>query len=223
MARVNLLALVLAAVFVWTAAAEDDGDWISGFAKHTDKDNPIPRELASKLENDYKIATKDPKEEHEKPMIRHLLVVDTELTQSKLRALKGPTRLLTAPGGGTVDLADYVTPLKGLFRMKIKLENDHHELQNPSHVYFISQSKERTVGEEKYGAGCGKYFDITSFFNAKMARGGFELYSADQRYLNVVRGTFVFVSYAPDALQLASLTFYDSRYTAWDCPQPEVL
>jgi len=40
-----------------------------------------------------------------------------------------------------------------------------------------------------------------------MAKEGFELYTADQRYLSVVRGTFVFVSYAPDALQLASITF----------------
>lgn len=206
-----------------SSASEQSLDWIQGFAKHTDKDNPIPRELAKKLEDDYKAATKDPKAEHEKPFVRHLLVVSTELTQSKPRALRAQAHILTPPGGGTVDLADYVTPLKGLFRLKITLENDHREVQFPSKVYFISQSKERKVDNETFGSGCGKYFDVTKFFNTSMTRNGFELYTADQRYVPVVRGTFVFVSYTPEALQLASVTFYDSRYTAWDCPQPEVL
>src|SRR5262249_21764923 len=105
MLRVNFVTLLFAAAFVgtMTATAEEGGEWINGFAKHTDKDNPIPKELAKKLEEDYKVTTKDPKDEHEKPLVRHLLVVSTELTQSKMRALKAQTRLLTAPGGGAID------------------------------------------------------------------------------------------------------------------------
>ena len=224
MARASLVLIFIACFGLNAFSAEESSvEWIRAFAKHTDKDNPIPKELAQKLEDDYKEATKDPKSEHEKPLIRHLMIVTTDLTQDRVRSLKGPTSILTAPGGGSIDLSDYVTPLKGMFRLKIKLENDHREAQLPARVYFISRSKVRQIGDEKFGAGCGKYYDITSFFNSKMAKGGFELYTADQRYVEVLRGTFVFASYSTDALQLASVTFYDSRYTAGECPEPEVL
>lgn len=220
---VSLLCLAFCRIAFSGDDSSSEMDWIRGFAKHTDKDNPVPRELVKKLEDDYRTATKDPKSEHDRPFVRHLMVVSTEMTQSRVRALKGPVQILTPPGGGTVDLADFVTPLKGAFNMKIRLENDHNETQIPTKVYFISQAKDRKIGEDHFGAGCDKYFDVTSFFLKRMAKDGFALYTADQRYLSVIRGTFVFVSYAPDALQLASLTFYDSRYTKWDCPAPEVL
>jgi hypothetical protein len=120
-------------------------------------------------------------------------------------------------------MADYVTPLKGEFHLKITLEDEHHARQPISKVYFISQSKTRKIENETYGSGCGKYMDVTSYFNKQMKKTGFELYTADQRYVSVLRGTFILVSYLPEALQLASVTFLDSRYSKWDCPLPEVL
>jgi hypothetical protein len=137
--------------------------------------------------------------------------------------LKGATRIVTPPGGGAIDFADYVTPLKGGFHMKIQLEDEHHQPQPIAKVYFISESKAREIDHEKYGAGCGKYMDVTSYFNRQMKRNGFDLYTAEQRYVNVMRGTFILIAYTPEALQLASVAFLDSRYTKWDCPQPEVL
>lgn len=210
-----------------TFAAEDtkpvDVDWIRGFARHAAKDNPIPEELVKKIEDEYLSATVDPKAEQKKTVVRHLLNVMTELTQDKVHALRGPTRILTPPGGGVIDMADYVTPLKGEFHLKIMLEDEHHERQRISKVYFISQSKTREIENETYGSGCGKYMDVTSYFNKQMKKTGFELYTADQRYVSVLRGTFILVSYLPEALQLASVTFLDSRYSKWDCPLPEVL
>jgi hypothetical protein len=198
-------------------------EWIRAFAKHSDKDNPIPTRLVKQLEEEYKRATTDPKMEHTKAMVRHLMLVTSEFTQRRSRALKGPVRVLTPPGGGTVDLSDFVTSLHGAFNLKIRVENDHHERQLLSKVYFVSQSKQTKIDGEKFGSGCGLYMDVTSFFQKSMDKGGFDLYTADQRYLFVLHGTFVFATYSPEALQLASLTFYDSRYKNWDCPQAEVL
>ena len=204
--------------------ATSDKEWIRGFARHAAKDNPIPEELVKRIDEDYhKAMNPDPKLEPKKTIARHVLNVVTELTQPKTRALKGPTRIMTPPGGGSIDLADYVLPLKGAFQMKVALEDEHHQSQPISKVYFISQSKQRKIEDENYGAGCGKYMDITSYFNKQMKKSGFDLYTADQRYVSVVRGTFILVSYLPEALQLASVTFLDSRYTKWDCPLPEVL
>lgn len=204
-------------------AATDEREWIQGFARRGAKENPLPKELAKKIEVDYLKATTDPKMETKKSIVRQLLNVKTELTQEKLRALKGQTRILTPPGGGTIDLADYVTPLKGAFRMNMQLEDEHHVAKNLSKVYFISESKKREIDHETYGAGCGKYMDVTSYFKRQMAHKGFDLYTAEQRYINVLRGTFILITYTPEALQLASVTFLDSRYPKWDCPQSEVL
>lgn len=225
--RTGLLALVF--IFSFQALASEEAEsasekeWIRGFARHAAKDNPIPEELVKKIEEDYLTATTDPKLEQKKTVVRHVVNLVAELTQQKARALKGPTRILTPPGGGTIDLADYVLPLKGGFQLKIALEDEHHQTQPISKVYFISLSKQRKIDDEKYGAGCGKYMDVTSYFNKQMKKNGFDLYTADQRYVSVVRGTFILVSYLPEALQLASVTFLDSRYTKWDCPLPEVL
>lgn len=226
-AKTSLLALVVilssGALAAEEAKPTSDKEWIRGFARHAAKDNPIPEELVKKIEEDYLKATTDPKLEQKKTVVRHVVNVVTELTQEKVRALKGPTRIMTPPGGGTIDLADYVLPLKGAFQMKVQLEDEHHQNQPVSKVYFISQSKQRQIADEKFGAGCGKYMEITSYFTKQMKKNGFDLYTADQRYVSVVRGTFILVSYLPEALQLASVTFLDSRYTKWDCPLPEVL
>lgn len=220
-----LMALLLA--FSSLSFAEEaenkSADWIQGYARRGAKENPLPPELAKKIEEDYFKATTDPKLETKKPLVRQMMTVSTEMTQEKLRALKGPTRILTPPGGGTIDLADYVTPLKGEFNMKIVVEDEHREPQAVSKVYFISGSKTREIDHEKYGAGCGKYMDVTSYFKKRMSAKGFELYTAEQRYVAVLRGTFVFVSYLPEALRIASVTFLDSRFNHWDCPQTEVL
>jgi hypothetical protein len=54
--------------------------------------------------------------------------------------------------------------------------------------------------------------EITSYFNKTASRLGFSLYSADQRYLSVVGGTFVAVQFEKEALSVATLTLTDSRY-----------
>jgi len=221
-----LISLSLFITFSNLILAEEvpnEKDWIQGFARKGPKENPIPQDLIKKIEEDYFKATRDPKMESKKPLVRQLMTVKTELQQEKLRALKGPTRILTPPGGGTIDLADYVTSLKGAFRLKILSEDEHHQTQNLTKVYFISQGKSHTLDGETFGAGCGKYMDVTSYFKKEMNHKGFDLYTADQRYVSVLRGTFILINYQPEALQLASVTFLDSRYTKWDCPQPEVL
>jgi hypothetical protein len=54
--------------------------------------------------------------------------------------------------------------------------------------------------------------EITGYFDKKMDGAGFELYTADQRYLAAIGGTFIIVSFTKDALYVGSLGFEDSRY-----------
>lgn len=209
--------LIAIGLFLCVNAHAEDSGWLSSFARNSEKGEPIPKALVSKIDEDYEKAVQDPKLEHKTAVVRHLMSVKVELTQDKPRALKGPTRISTPPGGGVIDLADYVTPLRGSFRLKFILEDDHHQAQNFSRVYFISNAKERAIEGERFGSGCGKYFDVTSFIKTRMSGDGLMLYTADQRYVSVLDGTFVFTSHNPDALMLASVTFIDSRYNGLSC------
>lgn len=205
----------------------DDG-FSKSFAKQSNKELLIPNQLIKKIEEDYRAFLKTAKKEEgsekaEKGVNRKLIIARIELTQEKRAALKNNTRIITPPGGGTIDLEDVVTPLKGSFHLSVKMEDDRHIDQTVHRVYFISQTKKRTIEKEEYGAGCGKFFDITSYYASTVRSPGATLYTADQRYVSVLGGTFVFVSHTAEALQLASLTFMDSRFTKWSCTQSEVL
>ena len=214
-------ALILSVIAARATEPVGSGEkWIRGFAKQSDKDNPIPTALIKKIEEEYGKEMRDPKLEKDLPLNRHLMTVRTEMIQKEMKALSGPTRILTPPGGGSIDLEDFITPLRGSFQIRITTENEHHEPQALNRIYFISHTKKRDLDTDIFGAGCDhKVYDITSKFVSAMGKSGFTLYTADQRYLSVLQGTFVFASYVPGALQLASLTFFDSRYQKWDCPK----
>jgi hypothetical protein len=61
--------------------------------------------------------------------------------------------------------------------------------------------------------------EITSYYRKKnLGKGhGFDLYTADQRYVSVMGGTFVAVAFDKEALSVASLTFQDSRFPDLMC------
>ena len=94
---------------------------------------------------------------------------------------------------------------------------DHEGAVEGLRVFYVSQAKERTVGGDDFGAGCGKFMEVTSYFTKKMAGAGFELYTAEQRYVSVVGGIFVLAAFAKDALQVGSVSFMDSRFPELTC------
>lgn len=213
---------LLAVLFCWTpvGAQEAGGSgWIQAYAAKSSKSTLVPKGLIAEIEATYRQSLKAQKKPADK-INRKLLNVRVELTQDERRVLQGPTRIDTPLGGGEVDLSQVLTPMIGQFDMKIEVLDDLGHSISPDRVYFVSHSFRRKIGDKEFGAGCGVYMNVTDYFRERMKKTGFELYTAAQRYLPVIRGTFVLVGFLPDSLRMASLTFDDSRYPDGRCPQP---
>ncbi|HMN68236.1 MAG TPA: hypothetical protein PKC28_06820 [Bdellovibrionales bacterium] len=193
--------------------ADHTTDLADRAAKQSSRDVKLPRALVGRIEKEYReFLTKKNAVSEKEPIKRRLLNVNVELTQRRAAALHEPVRIATPLGGGVVDFAEFVTPLRGSFQLRIRPRKDDNADLSDARVFYVSRAKARKIDGENYGAGCDKYMEITTMFYKKMNQSGFELFTTDQRYLTVMAGTFVIVAFEKDALHVGSVTFTDSRY-----------
>jgi hypothetical protein len=200
-------------VFLVTAHAaseESVSDLAEHAARNSSRDVKVPRQLVHTLESEYRAFLDKNGVSEKEGLKRKLLNMSVDLTQKHPVALHENSRILTPLGGGVVDLCDYVTPLKGGFNLKINAKKEDGSDISGLRMFYVSNGKTRKVDGNEFGAGCDKYMEITSFFHRKGK--GFDLYTAGQRYLSVMAGTFVAVVFEREALYVGSLTFTDSRY-----------
>jgi hypothetical protein len=181
-------------------------------ARQSSRDVKLPSALVARIERDYRTFLKEQKTGEGEAIKRTLLNVSVELTQEKPVALHESVRILTPLGGGVIDLEDFVTPLRGEYHARINATLEKGEAPDDLRVFFVSHAKSRRIDGENYGAGCNLFMEITSFFKKKMKSSGFELYTADQRDLAVLGGTFVLASFDKEALHVGGVTFTDSRH-----------
>lgn len=186
-------------------------------ARQSSRDVKLPTALVARIERDYRAFLQEQKAGEIEAIKRTLLNVSVELTQEKTVALHESVRVLTPLGGGVIDLEDFVTPLRGEYHARIIATSEKGDPPANLRVFFISHAKARRIGGEDYGAGCNRFMEITSFFKKKMKSSGFELYTADQRDLAVLGGTFVLASFDKEALRVGGVTFTDSRYSGEMC------
>lgn len=198
-------------------AFASDGGLEAKSAKQSSRDVKLPRGLVARIEKEYRDFLVHQQVSLEKGIKRKLLNVSVELTEKRHAALHENVRVNTPLGGGVVDLADLVTPVRGAFAVKIKAGLDKSDEAIPVKAFFVSRTKTRVLAGEQYGAGCDKFMEISDFFSRKMSQNGFDLYTADQRYVSVLGGTFVLVSFDKEALMVGSVTFQDSRFPELAC------
>ncbi len=202
-------------------STQDSDHMAEHSARTSSRDVAVPRALVSHVEKAYEDFLKKEGVLGKPPITRKLLNVRVELSQSKRSALHENSRVNTPLGGGVVDLAEMVTQVKGAFSAKINVLAEDGSTPSNAKVYYVSRAKARAIGSENFGAGCNRWMEITSFFSKAMSRGGFQLYTADQRYVSVLGGTFVIVSFAKEALSVGSVSFTDSRYSHLLCEDNE--
>ncbi len=190
-------------------------------ARTSSRDVTVPRALVARVEKDYDAFLTHLGVINKLPYKRTLLNVRAELKQKREGALHENARVVTPLGGGVVDLAELVTPLRGAFTARIVGSREDGGSLDNMRVFFVSRAKERSISGENYGAGCDKWMEITSFFKKVMKGDGFQLYTADQRYLSVIGGTFVLIGFAKEAIAVGSISFTDSRYPQVMCDQVE--
>ncbi len=186
-------------------------------ARTSSRDVVVPRALVARVEKDYDGFLAQLGVLNRTPIKRGLLNIRVDLTQKRGGALHENARVVTPLGGGVVDLAELITPVRGAFFAKIESQLEDGKTPDNMRVFYVSRAKRRSLSGDTFGAGCNTWMEVTSFFNKAMHLEGFQLYTADQRYLSVLAGTFVVVSFAKEALSVASLTFTDSRYPQVMC------
>ena len=194
----------------------------------SDKDVPIPNKLIDLLEKQYVDAYR--LENPDSPLTdlqltlqvpRRLLELSVQFVEKNEGTLSGNTEFRLPQGGAAIDLADYVIGEKGIFFVRIFAQGlDEIQLENLK-VYFVSNSKKMNIQEDIYGAGCGKLFDISSFYHKIISQQGHEVAAAKLRYLGQLVGTFFFFYAESDAFYVGSSTFVDSRYQDSHCIFPE--
>ncbi len=190
-------------------------------ARTSSRDVKVPTALVTKVEKDYDAFLTNLGVINKLPYKRTLLNVRAELKQKKPGALHENARVVTPLGGGVVDLAELVTPVRGAFTARIVGTLEGGATLEDYQIFYVSRAKARTIGSETFGAGCDKWMDITTYFKKVMKGDGFQLYTADQRYLSVIGGTFVLIGFAKEAISVGSISFTDSRFPEVMCDEVE--
>jgi len=211
---------LLAAAVGWSicaSASEEKLTLEEKPARLSSRDVKIPKALTKKIEEDYQKFLVQQQVLTKLPIRRQLFNVSVEMVQKRPGPLVENVRVTAPLGGGVVDLSEFVTPLKGSFQVKILATKEDGSAPTEMQVYFVSKAKQRKIDKETFGSGCNKFMDITAYFASKMSAAGFEVYTAEQRYLSVLGGTFVLVGFEKDDLFVGSLTITDSRYAKLLC------
>lgn len=137
--------------------------------------------------------------------------VDVILKEKNKGVLSNPEIHIRLPrGGGEIDLSRFMGSTAGSFF--VNFEFPENEEGSAPRVWFVSRARKRRIDREIWGAGCNKYFEITSGL-AKMIKkeGGLKANTTRQRHLSVLGGTFLFNFKKDSQSYLTQVTFIDAN------------
>lgn len=117
-------------------------------------------------------------------------------------------------GGGSVDFKDLLEDTAGTFNLKWIDSND--AALSSTNVFFIPGYEESQVDNEKWGDSCKNLFEITNFAK-KISSEGIDLNVTEFRHIRLFGGTFIFLRKNEKSLEVAQITFTDSRFSGKQC------
>jgi hypothetical protein len=121
------------------------------------------------------------------------------------------------PGGGVLDLADYIKDdINGSFYLKV-LWNFNELPLKLSKIYFISKSNIRRVGNDTFGTGCDELLDLTTYWTDSMKGTGLFLNTTNARHISLLTGIYYFNVYIEGKIHSAVLEIFDSRHRDLYC------
>jgi hypothetical protein len=118
-------------------------------------------------------------------------------------------------GGGELDLANYLSDRNGSFY--IAMEPDVNEPLADLRVFYVSQGRKRRVDGGIWGAGCGVFMDITSYYYKTHKDAGILTNTTRERHVTVLAGQYVFYAHKGGSLLMSQLTIKDSRFPRLYC------
>jgi hypothetical protein len=119
------------------------------------------------------------------------------------------------PGGGELDLQDYVAAKNGSFYFVTEFMPNLEKATRK--VFFLSNSVVRKIDGEKIGSGCDSYFDVSKFFADSMKLRGILVNTTRARHVSALVGTYFFAAVNEGKLYLARLTVRDSVERSLQC------
>ncbi len=118
-------------------------------------------------------------------------------------------KVVFGPGGGDIDLRDFVREKKGSFRVVFSFADDAGP-EVPRRVWYVSNAQRRKVGPDLVGAGCDTYMDISSVVASSLKTDGLLMAVGGDRHVSALAGTFIFSVKRGSRIEVARLTFTDS-------------
>lgn len=125
-------------------------------------------------------------------------------------------KVMFGPGGGDLDLRDFVTQPHGAFRIVFEFGADY-EPTIKKRVWYLSNSPKRKVGPDWVGSGCDTYMDISSFVAESYLKDGILVAVGDDRHVSALTGTFFFSAKRAGHVESSRLTLFDSSKRKLQC------
>ncbi len=120
-------------------------------------------------------------------------------------------------GGGTLDLAKYLSGQRGTFFVGFEFQSLAAATQKK--VVFLSQAKRRKIGGQIFGSGCNQFFDVTDKFIQAMTVEGIKVNTTQDRHIGVLGGTFLFAAEIGGETQVAQVRVVDSQNNKLFCQE----
>lgn len=125
-------------------------------------------------------------------------------------------KLVFGPGGGDIDLRDFVIENRGAFRVVFEFAPDA-EPEAVKRVWYLSNAQTRKVGPDKVGAGCDTYMDISSFVKKEGEKDGILIAVGGDRHVSALAGTYLFAVKRAGRVEVSRLTVLDSSKRKLQC------
>ncbi len=120
------------------------------------------------------------------------------------------------PGGGDLDLRDFVVENRGAFRVVFEFAPDA-EPEAVKRVWYLSNALTRKVGPDRVGAGCDSYMDISSFVKKESDKEGVLIAVGGDRHVSALAGTYLFAVKRAGRVEVSRLTVSDSSKRKLQC------
>ncbi len=147
-----------------------------------------------------------------------LLRIKITLTEKNPGVLKHPVvDVIFPPGGGELDFSQLIMKDKGTFNLTWTDPSGSEFVS--TEIYFIPAVGDSLLQGESWGDSCGQLLQMSSF-GQKISKKGIDLNSTDFRHIRLMGGTFIFLKKSEKSLEVAQITFTDSRFEEKKCRVP---
>ncbi len=125
-------------------------------------------------------------------------------------------KITFGPGGGDLDLRDFVTESRGAFRIVFEFGADLDPTIK-KRVWYLSNAPKTKIGPDWVGAGCDTYMDISSYVAQANLKDGILIAVSGDRHISALAGTFFFSAKRAGHVESSRLTLFDSSKRKLQC------